>query len=688
MGILLRPSHKNSTNKPGWNRTSLANVISDIDINIKDLGLWGKVVENTKVKDAHSIIYSIPNPWSSAYLYGFVLTGGNLGDKLSTIQTKLFDLIIYLLYEYAFKKKLSLKEIKVDSNLKSPIKYLIPDFLKFNNASIYVFYNSKNEIVGGLSKRSLVWVSQMYDLDDGSLEFIKNDKYFRMYLDYLRENKKVLSEENYNIFWGLNYFRNLLQDIPSDKHLSLSEENLILPKVVLGSDIENGKYFIDEIKTFVFTEKVIAEEKELIPNVALDDDIKEKIKSNGYGNEIPNVGVKVNWVCLDKFIEKNILQLDALKYNLENLPYRKDDVADSLELKSGLLYPIHPNLIKVLKGKLKLLNFNLKYTEGDTYIYNLKVTCGNSESGILPDMEIKPIERAIEIWPPFKSKFVDNYVFEYDITAGSKKNNKLNELNILEFYNQEGEKIETHYNEFEEFRVYKLNEYPTFIVFKEQNEDNTYGVLRLKEINKENLRDDEVEIAIDFGTTRTNIAYRVKDETPKVLLFEKSLPIVFASTPEELNIIKQRFLPIKWEALYNQFVDLKRIQEEPNPTIPFLSIFRNWKKNLYTINFSDDSFSEGAIYFNLPNKGINKSILSLSKDILITNLKWGLGGGYSSRFRTYFIQQLLEMVLVEFEAKGYENLNIYWTYPRAFSHEEFLQLKTTWENFQKKLEKI
>ncbi len=109
MGILLRPSHKNSTNKPGWNRTSLANVISDIDINIKDLGLWGKVVENTKVKDAHSIIYSIPNPWSSAYLYGFVLTGGNLGDKLSTIQTKLFDLIIYLLYEYAFKKKTKLK---------------------------------------------------------------------------------------------------------------------------------------------------------------------------------------------------------------------------------------------------------------------------------------------------------------------------------------------------------------------------------------------------------------------------------------------------------------------------------------------------------------------------------------------------------------------------------------------------
>lgn len=689
MGILLRPGHNNSTNKPGWNRTSLSNLISDIDINIKDLGLWGKIIENTKVKDAHSIIYSIPNPWSSAYLYGFILTGGNLGEKLSTIQTKLFDLILYLLYEYAILKKLTLKEIKINTNLKSPIKYLIPEFLRFDNDSIYVFYNTKNEIVGGLSKRSLVWVSQMYDLDNEVLETIKNHKNFKLYLNILKDNKKILSEESYNKFWGLNYFRDLLKDIPDGKQLPLLEENKILPIATFGSDVKGGKYYIDKIEAFVFTEKVIDEEKELIPNVTLDNDIKEKIKSQGYGTEIPNVAIKTDWICIDKFIQKDVLQLESLKSNLENLPYHKENVAESLVLKSGLLYPIHPDLIQALKGRIDLLSFNLKYEEGDRYVYNLKFGCGNSQSDYFPEMEIKPIERALEIWPPFKSKFVKNYVFEFDITSGKDNNNNLLNLNLLEFYDKEGKQIETNYNVFKDFRVYRLEDFPTFIVFKDQCGNNAFGTLKLKEIKKQNTKNDEVEIAIDFGTTRTNLAYKIKGENPDIMTFENSLPITFASSQDDLNIIKHRFLPVKWMLLNNQFVNLNRIKKEPNPTIPFLSIYRSWKQEQDLINYyRDDLFTEGSIYFNSPDKGINKSVLNLVNNILFTNLKWGIGGGSSSQFRTYFIQQLLEMVLVEFEARGYENLKIYWTYPRAFSHDEFLQLRNTWEYFQEKFKNI
>ena len=683
MGILLRPGHK-SSNKEGWGSTSFDNILSDIDINIVDVGFWGEQIYNSNIKDAHSILYSIPSPWASAYLYSFIITGGNLGEKLLKIQTKLFDKLIYLLYEYAINRKLELVEINVEGSLKSSIK-TIPEFLIFDQNKIYAFYEN-NKIVGGLSKRSLIWVSQLYNIKNEIIEKIKKDPIFIFYINHLKEQNKILEKEFFNKFWGVKYFSELPKDLSDKKEIKIEETTSVLPKVLIPS-IAEGKYYVEKIKSYVFTNKVIDEERELFSNVNLDDDLKNELKKSGYGKEIPRIGIKANWIVIDNFIEKKALKLEALSSWSDKVPYRKEDLIETLDLDTGLLYPINAGLIKALRGNLDLLKFDKKYNKDNKRLYNLQISCGNAKTSLIPDKEVVSLNKILEIWPPFKSKYVDNYVFEYAISSKSNGKFDSNYKNILKFYDSEGDEIETKVNKFEDFNVYKLSKFPTYLVFNESDDENIYsGALRLKEIKKnQNIRENEtVEIAIDFGSTRTNIAYKIQQNKPEILEFSNSLPIVIASSDSDLEILKQRFIPYKWKNIDSQNINLEEIIDDPQPSIPFLSIYRNWLISEHSLSFKDNTFSFGSIYFNLPNKSTNESLLRMSSSLLITNLKWGIGSGNIAKFRTYFLQQLVEMVLVEFESRGYENLNIYWSYPKAFSQEEFNQLKATWDNLHKK----
>ena len=688
MGILLRPSHNISSNE-GWNNTFFDEIVKDIDININDIGFWGKEIFKSSVKDAHSILYSIPNPWASAYLYDFILTGGNLGEKLLKIQTRLFDLMINLLYEYAFNRELELLEINIENNLKSPIKHLIPSFLKFDQNKIYVFRNIKTKkVVGGLSKRSLVWVSQMYDCNN-NLDAIKNDDQFKLYMNHLKENNKVVSKDYFDKFWGLNYIRDLISDLPKNKEIEIVNTEALLP-MVKRYGISGGKYYIEEIKTYVFTEKVIDEEKELLPGIVIDEDWKKTLKEVGKGEKLPKIEIEANWVVIDKFIKTKVLRLEALSNWSDKLPYKKEKIFQTLDLDSGLLYPIDIGLLKALKGKLELLKFSKNYNVGDKHLFNLQISCGNAKTSGITDMEVKPFNKILEIWPPFKSKYVDNYVFEYDITSKLDKIFDNKNYNLLKFYDREGKEINTEINKFEDFNVYKLKDFPTYIIFNEEDDGNNLsGVLRLNEMKQyhDKPKNETVEIAVDFGTTRTNVAYKIQSNEPVILEFSHSLPIVVASSDYDLEIIKQRFIPYKWIKIDTRSINLNNIKKDPQPSIPFLSIYRNWLTNRYSLDYEMDSFSLGSIYFNLPDKGTNESILSLTNTLLITNLKWGIDAGSVAKYRSYFLQQLLEMILVEFEARGYDDLNIYWSYPKAFSQEEFNQLKTTWNILQDKFNK-
>ncbi|MCX7612528.1 MAG: hypothetical protein N2043_13175 [Ignavibacterium sp.] len=676
MGILLRPSHNLSSKKAGWNVTSLDDIISNIDINVKDLGFWGKMISESNVKDAHSIIYSIPNPWASAYLYNFILTGGNFGADLLSVQTKLLDLLISVLYDYAFKKSVKLYEIKIDRNLNSSLSSLIPEFLKFGD-KIYVFEDSSGSIIGGLSRKSLIWVSQLYDTNEENLKIIKEYDQFKVYLNDLKKNKEILDDDIYNTFWGLNYFKKILSELPENLRLEYIQPYNLIPQVSGDVYELNKKYFNDEIKTLVLTEKILNEDKEIIPGIIIDDKLKKEMLSIGRGTSIPKIDIKIDWVIVDKFIEKKFIQYETLNKYSENLPRRKEDVIKCLDVETGLLYPFKAELIEALKGKLELISFkNYLYRSGDKYAFNIKYSCGNAEALPISEMEVLSTSRVLAIWPPFKSEFVDNYIFDYSIV-------KKEDGNELRFFDLNGNEINSEINRFKNFNVHRLKNFPTYVVFKENDNGTTIsGSLKVIETKKDNHKKEKVHIAIDFGTTRTNIAYKLGDEEPKLIDFIKSLPIVFASD-DDLDIVNLRFLPVKWLEKVSWSLQGKNISF---PIIPFLSIYRTWRHDYEKLAYEDGTFSTGSIFFNLPDERTNKSLLTSSYRELITNLKWGLGGGSNAEYRTNFLQQLLEMVLVEFEARGFEDINVYWTYPKAFSREEFLQLNQTWDALKQKFE--
>jgi hypothetical protein len=61
------------------------------------------------------------------------------------------------------------------------------------------------------------------------------------------------------------------------------------------------------------------------------------------------------------------------------------------------------------------------------------------------------------------------------------------------------------------------------------------------------------------------------------------------------------------------------------------------------------------------------------------DLKWG-ADVETNKYRTLYLRQLVLMTMVEAEAHGCDELEIRWSYPKAFTQLQLNELQVFWKN--------
>lgn len=88
---------------------------------------------------------------------------------------------------------------------------------------------------------------------------------------------------------------------------------------------------------------------------------------------------------------------------------------------------------------------------------------------------------------------------------------------------------------------------------------------------------------------------------------------------------------------------------------------------------------------NIPFLYYKENIQNNNRYTIKENLKWGVESDVIT-YRNLFLKQLLMMVIIEAEAIGFENLEIRWSYPKAFTSLQYSILTSFWNNILKELE--
>ncbi len=487
---------------------------------------------------------------------------------------------------------------------------------------------------------------------------------------------KFLDDEAYDNFWGIEYFDRLFEKIVNfsnaDFVLSEPDQDNPLPKII--KDKYDSPYYIEELDAYVFPQKALMMRENLFIGFYPSEDFYLELLDKGYGDVLPGTNIRKKWIVIDKFLETYAVQLLSLKNISSRIKINNVSTFKTINEKDSILFPVKPEVVKILKGDLSKIRFEYNDVNGDTIVPRVYILNFNLERKMF---QVQEIDRTIAIWPPFKSELTDIYIFEYGIG--------LNQEPLLEFYDENGEEIKYKHNIYKDFRVYQLKEkkFPKNINIKSNldgEEINGFLVINEKVIKEREEHDRKVKVAIDFGTTRTNIAFLDENGgTPDIFTFSLSLPITICQD-ENLIFEQSYFIPYSFNKEKPQRLD--EIQNHPLPWIPFLSIYRNW---LNTQNVNQKNIEgmllTGGIYFNIPDPDLVDEIIRSKKvEDMIMNLKWGEGGGKAAPYKKLYLKQLLTMILVELEARGYSHVEILWTYPRAFSQNELNELENVWSS--------
>lgn len=655
MGIHLRPGHKPEKGKRGWEETGYDSFLEEIKIGKIDLGFWGKQVQNSKSNaDAHSPIYSIPNPWASAYLFNYVSS-----DNTHSLSEYLIVQILNVLSELAVYQTLEpfeLNEPAADSN--SPFKKIwnmAPAFLKYGNV-IYLIRDKKSkEIVGGFSKSSLVWTSQKYE-GKSNIEFIENDEHLISYLKFIKDLINPTSPEiNFDSLWGHPLLARLLNkqgrnDIELKDYAKFESINW-LKKITKKTD--ESDFLDSDSGCMVLDYNSLNKGKNIFKNkmnpIGLIEELKGKKSNSNPKGEFPLGLGQGKWVILDELLEP---------YWINSRIVEKSDTKFIRGIDKGFLYPVKPEYLRDFQLKIVELKLTGEFYKGTS---NAKATI-NWKSKIDLDVNTNFVDdtRSIAIWPPFQSEYTSCFVIEYHIS-------EIQSLEKLQFFDNKGEEIKSDFKYYEgqNFRVYNLSDkrFPEFIRIQKKYKDESFGGIITIKPKPKGVASGLMTLGIDFGTSHTAVYYSKNDETDK-LKFNESSPTVIADSVTGYGV-SYNFLPNGLSK------EKPNTEEEWNSKIPWQPFITQWMDFSNKTDLKSSYLMGGNIpFFHFINE--------TNRKVHICNeLKWGAPENIT-KYRKLFLQQLLLMSIVEAEAKGFEKLKINWSYPKAFSDPQLSILKGVW----------
>lgn len=654
MGIHLRPGHKPENGKKGFSESGYVDFVDDVKVSNIDLGYWGRSIDkNINAMDAHSPIYSIPNPWAATYLYNYVL-----GDNTHPLANYLIIQILNLLSDHALHGKLELIQLgkpEPDSPFKN-IWMMIPQFIKYDD-HIWLFKDrSTNEIVGGLSKSSLVWTSQQYEGNRNEQE-LKSDNKLRMYLKMIKE-KKSPSFENYDAFWRHGFIVMMIDNVNEDKRVSFATianmpEDCWLRTISWVSSDSTYRYHAqsEELDCLIISEEVLNNGKQIFNDVINPSGFIEELSKLKRGEKLPMKMGDIKWVVIDSLLEPYWINNDKVESSDPNLVQR---------LEKGFLYPVKPEFITKYKLKLKDLKIVDTINKGSS---NAKASLNwKGKLKMELNTNFHNDTRSIGIWPPFNSQYFSNYIIEYNISEG------IQTLEILQFFDENGIEITSkcNYHPGQNFRIYELLEkkFPQYIYIRRNYNDQSFGGFIEISPKRKGIEQGNIYLGIDFGTSHTSIYYR-KDTIKDKILFDKSSPITITDEQSRSSFM-YNFLPSGLATTkpkdFNEW-------DKKIPWQPFQTQWMAFNEG----NLKSEPTVDGVIPFlhYLPDTSSNE---------IYSNLKWGAEKNIST-YRELFLKQLLMMAIVEAEAIGFKDLFVNWSYPKSYSVDGQLKiLRSFWLN--------
>lgn len=620
-----------------------------VDIGNFQIGNFGEDF-NESAKDKHAAHYSIPNPWASAYLFHNVMKHGS-----HALLNKVIEILLNILNDQYNYDKLDLIKYK-EPDPNSPF-YLFwkmaPEFIKYKNEGIYFLYflkNRNNDIIGGLSRTTLVWASQKYK-PEAKLVDLENNISLCSYLKYIKKQHEP--EELFGLktstFWGYQVLRKML-----DKGMEISSltDYKVFPKSCLKkkseSDPTNSPYFYKG--KLIFDENALSD-----PNILGGNPIPvgfiSKLREEGSGEKLPLNQGSYKWTLFENLFEEKWIRMYQLDKKINNeFTYKGNENDDTGKvICNAYLFPVKPSYFDY--------EFNLEEVEPNRIDPGINRTRAasnfvqrfdNKKLSNRYSEEVDEDHRGLAIWPPFLSSIIPFYIMEYNREGFAS-------LPQLEIFDEKGNSIE-----FEEIRkskqnrLYKfkqLGKFPHYI--RITTSDQYSGFLKFEPKTKKDPKE-RIIIGLDFGSTHTTIGYKINNEGFKLMTFENSSPIILSDESDEQWIINE-FIPQKLlEEPPDKFEEYK--ENNLNWT-PFRTLWREFEEQKKESDFLKGGVT--ALTYS-PETSIT------SRRLFIENLKWDT----LSQHREGFLRNLLYLIVVESEAMGAKNIEIRFAFPNAFSDNE------------------
>lgn len=686
-------------------------------------GVWFDFNENFKKLDSlitlnkqASNVSSIPSPWAQLILFRDALDPNHpLHDK---IISELLDVLEIIFFQESLSLNLSIvpfdlieskshfSNILIKLNIHDEIN---DDFLK-NFKFLFAidpYNNDKTYLIAGLSPYSILFTPKDKPLGikryfSFVTPFYQRPQLFLNYLVKLTENiskeanlKNSLNKllevfsnianeiknsnaykttlqneinnyaELYYSFWGIELYYYKYNYVESPLKINSNKAKTNQP-IIIKSDY-NGVYYNNYNKTFTAD---LSEFRNLDRSV------------------LPGEIVRYPWL---------IPEFDFLEDKLISLPYRfNDDILVLgrnrvryknyiLPIKSEFFNYFNINdiddffVIKEVGNNLIEVELSIPIIGNNSPLKIKKVYTGQD---IIPVEEPESVPLFI-LWPNIHPDLWSHPYYLATFYSNTKNNSNIN----IKFFDFDGKIIENikSAEKSNSQTSFKLEKLPTII---EINKDGHSGlfVVDLNALNKPSIHEEAI-VGIDFGTSNTNVAYKIGKEG------ETKLLTVINDAENNLYSFNYRDFIILNEAKYgnnqdsfdtkiNKFSDSLKFFSQPQ----FIDEIFDLRENKAQIPFSSliqfDSNSEHKV--SLIDANIPFYLYFDKQQELQSDLKWRTDDK-SRELVKLFLDQILLLVKYILLIKGVnpDNTKILWAYPKSFSKDQLDQLSKSWDSFMK-----
>jgi len=674
MGYDLLPKHSENV-KSGWNKIANLDqeVLKNIDLSTIALLQSKEQQEDSKLPDKFFANYGIASQWSAAYLFHSALR-----ENIHPLHDQVMTLLLNLLHDY-YSKGLELISLSLTSNTTfSVFLEEVPEFLIFDDPvekrkKMYFFVSkTTGEVVGGLSRSTLAWVSHNYSPASTMQQLLQNDV-LALCLAKIKKcgDPKSDNTDHFDIFWANPELERLIE-CAGNRELSYKDIDGMPVKWLVDVEVVDPKilnnmwyYSFAEKGVFLFDDKALSDAE--VMGIGTPPNFASLLKNQRERTYLPAGRGHYPWLLFEELLENNWVQMIRLDSKNQFVKgYQTTLKNGDAGMEACLLWPVKPEFLKygfdLNLVRPKPLNLSADRTiAGGTFLLGTRVNGQLFQHSFHGKMSAET--RSIAIYPPFASKVTPNYVIEVDNLNG------LDGKPPLEFYDCEGKRLEADNSYLPKTesqgnstrtvsRVYKLKhsgQFPSFI--RIGPDEANLGLLQITEKKKE-PGNRAMIVGIDFGSSHTIVACRCTDEKEvEYMTFDNSSPLTICDNDTVAPL------------LYDFIPDGLRV-DPPESKTEYDSNLKCWLpfRTLWSHFAEEGDFLQKGIIplsYTPEQTGLGLGI-GIKNRKIIADLKWTTRTVY----RNGFLDHLIMMILIEAEAKGARSVEIRWSYPNAFSDNE------------------